>query len=105
MKCSDVERVLPELLDGAPDGAYQTEFENHLKSCPVCSDLVSDLKLITSEWKLDPLEIAVEGLHEGRRGHIKRVQNGCITARGRTRSGAGTKRVRVRVTRQIPTHP
>jgi hypothetical protein len=27
----------------------------------------------------DPLEIAVEGLHEGRRGHIKRVQKGCHT--------------------------
>ena len=49
MKCSDVERVLPELLDGAPDGAYQTEFENHLKSCPVCSDLVSDMTLISGD--------------------------------------------------------
>ena len=29
----------------------------------------------------DPLEIAVEGLHEGRRGHIKRVQKGCHTSR------------------------
>jgi hypothetical protein len=49
MTCSDVERVLPELLDGAPDGAYQTEFENHLKSCPACSDLVSDMALISGE--------------------------------------------------------
>ena len=49
MTCSDVERVLPEVLDGAPDGAFQTDFEAHLKSCPDCSDLVSDLKLISSE--------------------------------------------------------
>jgi hypothetical protein len=49
MTCSDVERVLPELLDGAPDGAFQTDFETHVKSCPACSDLVSDLKLIASE--------------------------------------------------------
>jgi hypothetical protein len=49
MTCSDVERVLPELLDGAPDGAFQPDFVNHLKSCPACSDLVSDLKLIASE--------------------------------------------------------
>jgi hypothetical protein len=49
MKCSDVERVLPELLDGAPDGAYQTEFDDHLKSCPACSDLVSDMALISGE--------------------------------------------------------
>ncbi len=49
MKCSDVERVLPELLDDAPDGALPGEVEAHVKSCPACSDLVSDLKLIASE--------------------------------------------------------
>ena len=56
MKCSDVERVVPELLDGAPDGALesgdsalQADLETHLKSCPACADLVSDLKLIASE--------------------------------------------------------
>jgi hypothetical protein len=49
MTCSDVQRVLPELLDGAPDGAFQTDFDAHVKSCPACSDLVSDLKLIASE--------------------------------------------------------
>jgi Putative zinc-finger len=47
MKCSDVERVLPELLDGTPDSAFQSAFEIHLKSCADCSDLVSDLKLIS----------------------------------------------------------
>src|SRR5208337_5412951 len=49
MTCSDVERVLPELLDDAPDGALPGEVEAHLKSCSACSDLVSDLKLIASE--------------------------------------------------------
>jgi hypothetical protein len=56
MTCSDVERLLPELLDGAPDGvfppdsaAFQAAFDIHVKSCPDCSDLVSDLKLIASE--------------------------------------------------------
>jgi len=49
MTCADVQRVLPELLDGAPDGAFQTDFDIHVKSCPACSDLVSDLKLIASE--------------------------------------------------------
>jgi hypothetical protein len=49
MTCSDVERVLPELLDGAPDGAFPPGFDLHLKSCPACADLVSDLKLISSE--------------------------------------------------------
>ncbi len=49
MTCSEVERVLPELLDGAPDGALPAEVEAHVKSCPACSDLVWDLNLISSE--------------------------------------------------------
>jgi len=49
MTCSEVQRVLPELLDGAPDGVFPGQFEAHVKSCPACSDLVSDLKLIASE--------------------------------------------------------
>jgi hypothetical protein len=62
--CSDVERILPELFDGGPEGAAQSglqitatkemrlaasDFDAHLKSCPACSELVSDLKLIASE--------------------------------------------------------
>jgi Putative zinc-finger len=49
MTCAEVERALPEFLDDAPDVAIQTDFEAHLRSCPDCSDLVSDLKLISSE--------------------------------------------------------
>ena len=53
MTCSDVQRVLPDILDGAPDSAggrvRPTDFDAHLKSCPDCSDLVSDLTLITKE--------------------------------------------------------
>jgi hypothetical protein len=49
MNCSDFQRVLPEFVDGAPDGASQVEFETHLESCGDCSDLVSDLELIASE--------------------------------------------------------
>ena len=49
MTCSDVRRVLPEFLDGAPDGAFPTDFETHVESCPACSELVSDLKLISRE--------------------------------------------------------
>jgi hypothetical protein len=49
MTCSEVQRILPEFLGGTPDGALQTDFQTHLKSCPDCSDLVSDLKLIASE--------------------------------------------------------
>jgi hypothetical protein len=45
MKCEDVQQVLPEIIDGSQD----PEFQAHLKSCPVCSELVSDLELIASE--------------------------------------------------------
>jgi len=47
MKCQDVEELLPELLDGAPDSAFRSEFESHLRSCSDCSDLVSDLRSIS----------------------------------------------------------
>ena len=49
MTCSDVERVLPEFLDGASESLFPTDFKAHVKSCPACSDLVADLKLIASE--------------------------------------------------------
>jgi hypothetical protein len=59
MKCSDVDRILPEIIDGsASHGAsHETrftsdqdlEFQSHLRACPHCSELVSDLKLISSE--------------------------------------------------------
>jgi hypothetical protein len=45
MKCSDVERVLPDVIDGGGDA----KFRQHLQSCPACSELVGDLKLIASE--------------------------------------------------------
>lgn len=60
--CSDVQRILPELLGGVPDDATlssnattrdtrfaASDLDAHLKSCPACSDLVSDLKLIATE--------------------------------------------------------
>jgi len=63
MKCCDVEQVLQELLDGEPDIAFEgrssertvemrrasSDLEAHLKSCPACSELAADLKLISSQ--------------------------------------------------------
>jgi hypothetical protein len=45
MTCSDVQRVLPEIMEGGRKGEVQA----HLKSCSACSELVSDLDLIASE--------------------------------------------------------
>ncbi len=55
MKCSDVDRILPEIIDGPTGdgsrlpGDQDVEFQSHLRTCPHCSELVSDLKLIASE--------------------------------------------------------
>lgn len=45
MKCAEVQRVLPEIIEDQQD----SELEAHLRSCPACSELVADLKLISSE--------------------------------------------------------
>lgn len=45
MTCAEVQRILPELMEGAQDA----EFGAHLKSCPACSELVADLQFISSE--------------------------------------------------------
>lgn len=45
MTCSDVRRVLPDLVGGELDA----EFQAHLMSCPACSELVDELNLIVSE--------------------------------------------------------
>jgi hypothetical protein len=44
MKCNEVQRVLPEMLEGGQDG----EFLAHVESCPACGELVSELKLISA---------------------------------------------------------
>jgi hypothetical protein len=49
MTCSDVERLLPELIDGASEEPQQSDFDLHVSTCAACSDLVSDLKFISIE--------------------------------------------------------
>lgn len=50
MTCADVERVLPEILEDTPvnNSTFHNAFKIHLNSCPDCSALVSDLKMISS---------------------------------------------------------
>jgi hypothetical protein len=48
MNCADVQRVLPEM----DEGVRNAEFQAHIKSCPECSELISDLELIASEARL-----------------------------------------------------
>ena len=49
MTCSEVQEVLPEILDVPVDGLFPPDFQSHLKACADCSDLVSDLRSITGE--------------------------------------------------------
>ncbi len=50
MKCSDVDRILPDIIDGKRvGGSHDPEIQSHLRSCPDCSELVADLQLIASE--------------------------------------------------------
>ena len=48
MTCAEFEEVLPDVLDGSRD----LEVEAHLKACPKCWELLSDLRAITEECKL-----------------------------------------------------
>jgi hypothetical protein len=49
MTCSEVQEVLPEILDVPVDGLFPPDFQSHLKTCADCSDLVSDLRSIAGE--------------------------------------------------------
>lgn len=52
MTCSDVNRMLPDLIDSASmdtSADHDLELLSHLRTCADCSELVSDLKLIASE--------------------------------------------------------
>ena len=64
MTCAEFQRVLPEIIDS---GGRQ-EQEDHLNSCPVCSDLVHDLRYIAEQAKLlvpmeDPSPRVWEGIN------------------------------------------
>jgi hypothetical protein len=105
MTCSEVQRVLPELLDDVPEGAFPTAFADyafadHVKSCPPCSDLVSDLKLIASEARQlaasdEPaprvwVQIAAQLRHEGIIHEPEQVRRPVLVPSGARRSGWST---------------
>ena len=45
MTCKEVRQNLPDMLEGELQG----EFQSHLKTCPSCSELASDLQWIAAE--------------------------------------------------------
>ncbi len=48
MTCAEFQKVLPYIIETGGNA----EQEEHLKTCPVCSDLVADLKYIADAAKL-----------------------------------------------------
>jgi hypothetical protein len=48
MTCAEFQKVLPYIIDGGGSPEEQA----HLESCPICSDLVSDLRYIADVAKL-----------------------------------------------------
>jgi len=48
MTCADFQRVLPYIIESGGNA----EEEEHLRNCPICSDLVADLKYIAEAAKL-----------------------------------------------------
>jgi hypothetical protein len=65
MNCAEFQKVLPYIIDG---GGTQ-EQQQHLESCPVCTDLVSDLRYIAECAKLlvpmeDPSPRVWNGIQE-----------------------------------------
>jgi hypothetical protein len=80
MTCAEFQRVLPYIIEtgGNP------EEEDHLRTCPVCSDLVQDLKYIAEQAKLlVPMEEPDPKVWEGIRGAMER--EGMVRPGGRTR--------------------
>ncbi len=62
MTCAEFQKVLPYIIETGGNA----EEEAHLKSCPVCSDLVADLKYIAEQAKLlVPMEEPAPRVWEG----------------------------------------
>ncbi|MBV9622847.1 MAG: hypothetical protein JOZ14_02595 [Acidobacteria bacterium] len=78
MKCVEFESVLPDYLEGS----HSAEQQAHVRSCPACSSLLDDLKLISAQAKLllasDDPSPAVWNALEGklrREGLIRRPES------------------------------
>ena len=66
MTCAEFQKALPFIVDG---GGSEEE-QQHLESCPVCSDLVADLRYIAECAKLlvpmeDPSPRVWHGIEKG----------------------------------------
>ncbi len=87
MNCAEFQKVLPYIIETGGNA----EEEAHLKSCPVCSDLVQDLRYIAEQAKLLlPMKDPNPRVWTGIRGALE--QEGLV------RPSAGTQRFRPQAT-------
>ncbi len=69
MTCAEFQKVLPYIIETGGNA----EEEKHLHECPVCSDLVQDLKYIAEQAKLlVPMEDPSPKVWDGIRGSLER---------------------------------
>ena len=92
MNCAEFQKVLPDIIEAGGNA----EEEAHLGACPVCSDLVQDLRYIAEQAKLllpmrEPAPQVWDNIQDSleREGLVKPAR-----ARGRLlgTTGEGTRR-------------
>jgi hypothetical protein len=68
MNCAEFQKVLPYIIESGGN----LDEEEHLRTCPVCSDLVADLKYIADQAKLlVPMEDPSPRVWDGIRGALE----------------------------------
>ena len=69
MTCAEFQKVLPYIIETGG----KAEEERHLRECPICSDLVQDLRYIVEQAKLlVPMEDPSPRVWEGIKGSLER---------------------------------
>lgn len=69
MTCADFQKVLPYIIETGG----KAEEDRHLRECPVCSDLVEDLRYIAEQAKLlVPMEDPSPRVWNGIKGSLER---------------------------------
>ena len=90
MTCAEFQKVLPYIIES---GGNQ-EHEAHLKSCPICSDLVADLRYIAEAAKLlVPMEEPSPKVWHGIEKSLEK--EGLVRPGGPGRRLPGTKRLTI----------
>lgn len=69
MTCAEFQNALPYIIDSGGN----PEHEEHLRSCPVCHDLVQDLRYIAEQAKLlVPMEDPPQRVWDGIQRSLER---------------------------------